>query len=73
MFSRIATEVFVTGILDDCPNSVHLPIREIRSVMASCTEPPKTPECKSLSQHSTWGTKRLLNMAKNRFKRELIT
>jgi hypothetical protein len=30
------------------------PIRKMRSVMASCTEPPYTPEWRSLSLHSTW-------------------
>lgn len=29
------------------------PISMMRSVMASCTEPPYTPECRSLSLHST--------------------
>lgn len=28
--------------------------------MASCTEPPYTPECRSLSLHSTWRTQRAL-------------
>lgn len=31
------------------------PISMMRSVMASCTEPPYTPECRSLSLHSTCG------------------
>ena len=36
-----------------------LPISVMRSVMASCTEPPYTPECRSLSLHSTCTGQRL--------------
>lgn len=39
-----------------CSNS---PMRVIRSVMASWTEPPNTPECRSLSEHSTYWTNAL--------------